>query len=279
MLKVAINGAIYTRSLKTKERRLALTRAKPVESKIFLEHYRVEKKPANHSQQDLFSKFITAKETRMLSKSTLSIYRKCWKNFTANRLNDLTPAYQRLHYRHLCAIFNWGIKEGLVKENPFRSLPKAPVPHVSYYTPKEVKAILAGLPDTRLGDAIHLFFLTGMRLGELVDLKPENVLADKIILTGKTGRRTIPITDPIREIIARGRVFNYNYNALSGALRKHSISATKIRHTFATTLVKKGISIYIVSKLMGHKSVKTTETYYAHLAPEEIKNHTDWLGW
>jgi integrase len=100
----------------------------------------------------------------MLSKSTLSIYRKCWKNFTANRLNDLTPAYQRLHYRHLCAIFNWGIKEGLVKENPFRSLPKAPVPHVSYYTPKEVKAILAGLPDTRLGDAIHLFFLTGMRL-------------------------------------------------------------------------------------------------------------------
>ncbi|MCK4641357.1 MAG: tyrosine-type recombinase/integrase [Candidatus Marinimicrobia bacterium] len=61
------------------------------------------------------------------------------------------------------------------------------------------------------------------------------------------------------------------------ALHKQGLSATKIRHTFATTLVRNGMSIYIVAKLLGHKSVKTTEIYYAHLSPEDNKNHTDWL--
>ncbi|MBL7066578.1 MAG: tyrosine-type recombinase/integrase [Candidatus Marinimicrobia bacterium] len=71
--------------------------------------------------------------------------------------------------------------------------------------------------------------------------------------------------------------FDYNSNSLGLALRKRGLSATKIRHTFATTLVRNGMSIYMVAKLLGHKSVKTTEVYYAHLVPEEIKNHTKWL--
>ena len=40
------------------------------------------------------------------------------------------------------------------------------------------------------------------------------------------------------------------------------------RHTFASHLVQSGVSIYKVSKLLGHHSVKQTEIY-AHLAPSE----------
>jgi len=40
-----------------------------------------------------------------------------------------------------------------------------------------------------------------------------------------------------------------------------------LRHTFALHLVQRGVSIYVVSKLLGHASPKTTEIY-AHLAPE-----------
>ena len=36
------------------------------------------------------------------------------------------------------------------------------------------------------------------------------------------------------------------------------------RHTFATDLLSRGIPIEDVSVLLGHKSVKITESYYSH---------------
>lgn len=41
-----------------------------------------------------------------------------------------------------------------------------------------------------------------------------------------------------------------------------------LRHTFASKLVQRGINLYVVQKLMGHASIKTTERY-AHLAPSQ----------
>ena len=44
-----------------------------------------------------------------------------------------------------------------------------------------------------------------------------------------------------------------------------------LRHNFATHCLLNGTSIYDLSKFLGHKSVETTEKYYAHLLPSEIK--------
>lgn len=42
-----------------------------------------------------------------------------------------------------------------------------------------------------------------------------------------------------------------------------------LRHTFASWLVQSGVSLYVVQRLMGHKSIRMTERY-AHLAPENL---------
>ena len=43
-----------------------------------------------------------------------------------------------------------------------------------------------------------------------------------------------------------------------------------LRRTFGYNLISKGIPIYQVSKLLGHKSVTTTEKHYAPLMVKDI---------
>ena len=43
-----------------------------------------------------------------------------------------------------------------------------------------------------------------------------------------------------------------------------------LRHTYASDLIMAGVSIFTVSKLLGHANVKTT-MIYAHLAPDHAK--------
>jgi site-specific recombinase XerD len=44
-----------------------------------------------------------------------------------------------------------------------------------------------------------------------------------------------------------------------------------LRSSFACDLIKKGVSIFVVQKLLGHSSVSTTERNYAHLQTEALK--------
>jgi len=50
-----------------------------------------------------------------------------------------------------------------------------------------------------------------------------------------------------------------------------------LRHTFATRLIKNGVSIYNVSKLLGHASVTTSERY-AHLETGDLKEDVKKIG-
>ena len=45
-----------------------------------------------------------------------------------------------------------------------------------------------------------------------------------------------------------------------------------LRRTFGLNLIKQGMSIYKVSKLLGHTSVRTTEQHYAPLLTAEIED-------
>jgi site-specific recombinase XerD len=51
-----------------------------------------------------------------------------------------------------------------------------------------------------------------------------------------------------------------------GDVRVHDL-----RHSFASTLVNAGVSLYEVQSLLGHRRATTTQRY-AHLAPDRLKS-------
>ena len=50
---------------------------------------------------------------------------------------------------------------------------------------------------------------------------------------------------------------------------QEDVTFHSLRHTFATWLVQRGVSIFEVQKLLGHSDIKVTQIY-SHLAASEL---------
>ncbi|MFJ7746701.1 tyrosine-type recombinase/integrase [Peribacillus sp. NPDC097295] len=66
--------------------------------------------------------------------------------------------------------------------------------------------------------------------------------------------------------------YNDNLDLLLSKLNILRITCHKLRHSYATNLVKLKISREAIQYLMGHESYETTEKYYVHLNESLFKN-------
>lgn len=141
----------------------------------------------------------------------------------------------------------------------------------------EEKAILATL------------LYTGVRVSELVNMRFTDVdlINNKMLVYGKGSKeRFIPISKPLLEILITYRdpcraktKFLFEgpngkktktdiYNITKKYLRTHPHT---LRHTFATTLLRRGVNIAIISKLLGHVKISSTMVYL-DIAQNDIIN-------
>ena len=56
-----------------------------------------------------------------------------------------------------------------------------------------------------------------------------------------------------------------------------NVSCHTLRRSFATNLLRNGVNVFTISKLLGHKSLKTT-THYLHLNDSELQSAVDTLA-
>jgi len=158
---------------------------------------------------------------------------------------------------------------------------------------EQYKGILRGMDL----DIFNFLCNTGIRKFELVGLHWRDIDPDLKYITihGKgRKRRIVPLNDTCREVLSHYKRFDNERLQISqqypGAesyswmlkrfarkLGIPSAGAHSCRHYFATSMIKKGVSIYKLSKILGHSSVQTTESIYVHLAPVDLLGLTDCL--
>jgi integrase/recombinase XerD len=223
--------------------------------------------------------------------------------------HHLKETSTKRHIASLRSLFRWLEDAGTVAEDPFRGarvrirLPRR-LPRV--LSRAELAAILDHRPGADFSSltariATEILFATGIRVAELASLRDDDIdlTAGVITIIGKGSRqRRVYIPDSeIRELViayrharnARGHeTESFLINSRGGpaspqfirrlvrtlgenAALSRRVTPHMFRHSVATYLLEEGVDIRYVQRLLGHRSIVTTEIY-THVADAALKS-------
>lgn len=196
----------------------------------------------------------------------------------------------------LRTFYKWLRKEELVTLNPMAKIqgPKnekrlpAFAKESELHTEKLDELYADSLNGTRDKLIFELFYQTGIRLSELIELKVQNVSDESIKVIGKRNKeRIIPISKELHHQI---RTYIQNKNQqfgespfvfslkfgkkmypmlvyriinqyLSIATNLDKTSPHVLRHTFATHMLNRGTGLETLKDLLGHANLSATQVY------------------
>jgi site-specific recombinase XerD len=172
-----------------------------------------------------------------------------------------------------------------------------------FFTSNEIND-LCDLPDQETYEGIRdvaiieLFYSSGLRISELVNLRERDINFHNLILTiiGKgRKKRQVPFTSTAKQWMQKYSLIRsfqktdifflspeYEpitrfqlYYILKRYINKLSLcegySPHTLRHTFATHLLARGANLYSIKEMLGHSSIETTEIY-THVTPDVVRN-------
>jgi integrase len=213
-----------------------------------------------------------------------------------------TPASVNRYLQDLRAAYNLARRNGLVDKNPVADvkLLRENNKRVREMTASEETAILTALEPserrfhTDLRPMVRFLTATGLRLGEACNLRwadvdwPAGVATLRKTKAGKV--QHVPLSSEAVAILRAlgphdgdacvfawpdGRPWTPGYvtHAFGGAVEDAGVKDLHVhdlRHSFACRLLRGGVDIYAVSKLLRHASVVMSERY-AHLSQSDLK--------
>jgi len=159
-------------------------------------------------------------------------------------------------------------------------------------TPTEYRALRdAARNDVRMYAVIELLLQTGIRIGELAKLKLSDIKNDSLRIAPfeKHEERSVPLNKRAKEalnsyikvrpdvkeetifITKSGKPFLIRNirTAVERYFRLAEIKNAKVndlRHTFVAHHLKHGVSLILLSKVLGHKRLSTTERYLQYVS-------------
>lgn len=207
-------------------------------------------------------------------------------------------------------IFNTAKRLGVFEgENPTAKVkfPKPDNGRMRFLTHKEASALLESLK--KKGADVHdmtlLSLNCGLRFGEIASLTWADVDLEKGVLTirdAKAGSRYGFLTEQAAEMLRarpEGKPSDYVFQSRNGKLNRISttffstvdelklnegiddprlkICFHSCRHSYASWMIEQGQDLYVVQKLLGHKTNVMTQRY-AHLSENRLKDAAKALG-
>lgn len=163
-------------------------------------------------------------------------------------------------------------------------------------SPLEYRALRdSASSDPRIYAVIEILLQTGIRIGELANIRVEDVKSDSLNVRPYEGHpaREVPLNKRAKDALKRymdarpstednhlfitktGKPFLVRNirDAIERYFKKAGIEGAKIndlRHTFVAHHLKNGVSMIFLSKVLGHKRLSSTERYLQYL--KEVKN-------
>lgn len=254
----------------------------------FFSYLKEEKKDYKDVSYDFIKGYLMVLYNRKLSRSTIS-----------RKLSALRSFYKYL--------FN----QDIINTNPFDyvSTPKKEKKLPNYLGVIELETIF-NIPDlnTSLGQRnrliLELLYATGIRVGELVNIKLNDIDLNRkeIRILGKGNKERIDLfgeycldyinlfkNDGRTKIIKKNNsscdylIINNRGNKITtraveqiindivkkASIKKH-VSPHMLRHSFATHLLNNGCDILTVKELLGHESLESTQIY-THVSNERLR--------
>lgn len=234
-----------------------------------------------------------------------TLYRKFIKWYGANHT---TESVRKLH-NCLKASIEDAIQEGYMYKDPtYKAVVKGSKPtqreEEKFMSIHDFKALKEHVTDVPILSYLFIYILivTGARFGEVQKLCKEDidVFKSTIHLPGtktETSDRTVSIPYQDMKQIQKtlndlpihmnGQLFNTGHSlithnavtkvlhqfCLENKLGKYNLHC--LRHTHCSYLLHNDVSIYYISKRLGHKNIKTTMDVYSHLLDETAQKEKD----
>lgn len=220
-----------------------------------------------------------------------------------------SPTYLKTINNQLSAIFNYAVRYYDLKSNPCAkagSMGKSKAEEMDFWTGEEFRKFIDSVMNKRLSYmAFMTLYWTGMRLGELLALNPNDVDLEKrtisitksyqrfgkkdVITPPKTpkSKRVITIPeflaadikdymDSLYDLQENDRLFPitkyYLEHEMQRGIKESGVKRIRVhdlRHSHASMLIELGFSPLEIANRLGHEKVETTLNTYAHLYPNK----------